>query len=66
MSGKYELTTYGKMVQKHLIDKNMTQKELAEQLGCTRQYLNNVLHGVRSGTKYREMIEQILGIENVA
>lgn len=66
MAKKGNLTSFGKMVQKRLIDKNMTQIELAEQVGCGPQYLWNILYGNRSGKKYREKISEILDIETVA
>lgn len=60
------LTSFGKEVKKRLIDKNMTQVELAAELGCTKQYLYKILCGERSGKKYRERILQILGIGEAA
>lgn len=53
----------GKQIKKSLIDKGMTQKEFADQLGTTPQYLNKILHGERSGKKYREAIKDLLGID---
>ena len=46
-----------------MIDKGMTQRELADKLGTTPQYLNKILHGERSGAKYRERIQELLGID---
>ena len=63
-SGKRELSAYGKLVRKKLVDKNMTQAELADQIGSTHQYLSDVLHGKRSGTKYQDRINLILGIDS--
>lgn len=60
------LTPFGREVKKRLIDKNMTQAELADLLGCGRQYLNKILYGTRSGDKYRDRIVEILEIEFVA
>ena len=34
------LTPYGRKVRKKLIDKNMTQVELAALLGCNKQYIH--------------------------
>ena len=61
-----KLTAFGREVKKRLIDKDMTQAELADLLGCSRQYLNNILHGRKSGGRHREMIAEIVGIEMVA
>lgn len=57
------LTSFGKKVRKRLIDKNMTQVELAGQLGCNKQYLYKILTGERSGKKYIDEIARILDIE---
>lgn len=59
---KNELTPYGKKVCKRLIDKNMTQVELAGQLGCRTQYITQILNGKKNGRKYREEINRILDI----
>ena len=48
------LTPYGRKVRKKLIDKNMTQVELAALLGCNKQYIHKILTGERSGKKYKE------------
>lgn len=47
---------------KQLIDKEMTAKQLADELGTTPQYLNKIIHGERSGEKYIEAIKSILDI----
>lgn len=60
------LTSYGRIIQKRLIDKGMTQVELAEHLGCDPGYLCQILYGDRAGTKYREKISELLDIETVA
>lgn len=59
------LTPFGKNVRKKLIDRNMTQVELASLLGCNKQYLYKILTGERSGKKYREEIIRILDGEVV-
>lgn len=63
---KRALTSYGRTIQKRLIDKGMTQVELAEYLGCDPGYLCQILYGDRTGTKYREKISELLDIETVA
>lgn len=55
-------TSYGKEIKKKLIDRDMTARQLADQLGITPQYLNSIFHGKRSGEKYREAIRKILDI----
>ncbi len=57
-----EYSTIGKQIKKQLIDKNMTAKQLADQIGTSPQYLNKIIHGERSGEKYIDAIKQILGI----
>ena len=62
MARRVELTPFGKRVKKRLIDKNMTQMELANMLKCNKQYLYKILSGERSGEKYFEKIADILEI----
>lgn len=54
------LTPFGRKVKSKLIDKNMTQVELAALLGCNKQYIHKILVGERSGEKYLEQIKEIL------
>lgn len=63
---KRALTSYGRTIQKRLIDKGMTQVELAEHVGCDPQYICRILYGERTGRKYREKISKLLDIETVA
>ena len=60
------LTDFGKVVKKKLIDKDMTQAQLAAMIGCGNQYLHKILVGERSGDKYKEAISVILEIDLVA
>ena len=57
------LTDFGKVVKKKLIDKDMTQAQLAAMIGCGNQYLHKILVGERSGDKYKEAISVILEID---
>lgn len=57
-----EMTPMGKKISKRLIDLDMTQRELADRIGSTPQYLQKILHGERSGMKYLASIEEILKI----
>lgn len=59
---KRKYSAFGKKIVKKLVDKNMTAKQLADELGTTPQYLNKIIHGERSGEKYIEAIKSILGI----
>ena len=59
---KRELTQYGKQVKHKLIEMNMTQVELAEQIGTSKQYLGKILYGERAGTMYLESIDQVLNL----
>lgn len=61
-----KLTPFGQEVKKKLIEKNMTQVELANLVGCNKQYLHKILAGERSGKKYVEIISRILDIETIA
>lgn len=62
MSRKRELTPYGKSVKHRLIEMNMTQVELAESVGTSKQYLGKILFGERAGTMYLDKINQVLHI----
>ncbi len=53
-------SAYGKRIKKRLVDLNMTQVELARQLGISKQYMRRIISGDRSGKTYRERIEEIL------
>lgn len=63
MARRVELTPFGKRVKKRLIDRNMTQMELASLAGCGKQYLYKILTGERSGEKYIRKIAEILEID---
>lgn len=60
---KFKLTPFGLATKKRLLDKGMTQKELAEALGIKGCYLTEMLYGIRPGWKYREQIEDILNLK---
>ncbi len=63
MARQAKLTPFGVKVRKKLIDRNMTQVELAALIGCNKQYLYKILCGERSGRKYIEDISRILDIK---
>ncbi len=60
---KRRLTPFGEEVKERLLDLNMTQKQLAEEIGTSDAYLSMILHGVRSGEKYIKEIKKVLNIE---
>ena len=62
MEAKTGYSDLGKQIKKKLIDRNMTARQLADELGTTPQYLNKIIHGERSGEKYMEAIKSILNI----
>lgn len=53
---------YGKMVKIKLVEIDMNQKELAERLGIDPKRMSDIIRGTRPLLKYRETINQILGL----
>lgn len=66
MRAKQKLTPFGEEVKKRLIEKDMTQVELAALLGCNKQYITKILFGLRKGEKYKQDIIRILGMDSAA
>ena len=60
---RYKLTPLGVAVKKALIDKGMSQDELAAMLKTNKRYLSDILYGRRSGDKYKVSIVTLLGID---
>ncbi|NPV89793.1 MAG: helix-turn-helix transcriptional regulator [Firmicutes bacterium] len=60
---KRELTAFGVMVKKALIEKQMTQVQLADIVGTSNKYLNLILYGERSGDKYLDSIARELDLD---
>lgn len=60
---KRKLTPFGMKVKKRLIEKEMTQVELAKLIGTSNKYINLIIHGERSGEKYLQRIANILEID---
>lgn len=60
---KRALNEFGKFVNERLIELNMTQKELATQVGTTPVYLSYILRGERAGRKYKEEILRVISDE---
>lgn len=59
------LTPLGVAVKKALIEKGMTQVELADRVGANPNYIDLILHGQRSGKKYITRIANILDLEDI-
>lgn len=57
------LTPLGREIKERLIEKDMTQRSLAEQLGIAPQYVTKILSGARSGERYLTKICVILDID---
>lgn len=57
-----KISPIGIIIKKRLVDLNMTQGELAEAVGVNVNYLGLIIYGYRSGTKYMDAIEKVLGI----
>ncbi|QHQ59615.1 helix-turn-helix domain-containing protein [Anaerocolumna sedimenticola] len=58
-----KLTPLGAEIKKCLIDKQMTQKELAKKIGVSPKYIHLILYGERSGKKYIPAIVSFLGLD---
>lgn len=56
-------TKLGKSIKKRLIEKDMTQRQLAERVGVSNVYLNQIISGQRSGKKYLEDILRELDLD---
>lgn len=61
---KRQLTPFGVVVKKRLIDLGMTQVQLAEAIGTSKNYLNLILYGDRSGKKYIPSIIEELKLDS--
>ena len=57
---------YGNIVKKKLIDIGMTQRELADLVGCSQSYMNYIIRGKKRGWKYRNRINEILNLKERA
>lgn len=57
------LSPFGKLVAKALVDQDMTRTQLADTIGTSPQYLNYILHGLRSGEKYLPAIVATLDLD---
>ena len=57
------LTPFGRLVLKALIDRDMTRSALAAEVSISPQYLSYILNGTRSGRKYIEVITRTLDLD---
>jgi transcriptional regulator with XRE-family HTH domain len=56
---------FGLEIRKKLIELGMTQRELAELVGASEEYIWHITHGRRKGTKYVERIKEVLNLEKL-
>ena len=62
---RYNLTPFGAAVKKALIDKGMTQVELARQIGISKQYVSDILYGLKRGQEHVPHIVTLLELDPV-
>ncbi len=55
------LTPYGKWAHHQLLDKNMSLTDLARKTGISIENLSHSFYGERSDSKYRPLVEKVLG-----
>lgn len=63
MNKNKNLTPFGKLVAKALVDQDMTRTELAGRIGTSPQHLSRILHGTRAGRKHISAIIAILTLD---
>ncbi|HBV67227.1 MAG TPA: transcriptional regulator [Clostridiales bacterium] len=61
---KLPLPPRGIKIKKGLVEKNMTQRDLAKKLSMNEQYLADIIHGRRSGNMYIDRIYDELGLNS--
>ncbi|HHW39119.1 MAG TPA: helix-turn-helix transcriptional regulator [Bacillales bacterium] len=54
---------FGVRVKKRLIELNMTQRQLAKNIGVNENYLTDILNGRRSGKKYIDRLTKTLALD---
>jgi len=59
---KSRYSDYGKKIKRRLLEKEMSQKELADLLGIDHRRMSDIVRGVFAGLKYRDRINQILDL----
>lgn len=60
---RYKLTPFGVAVKKALIDREMTQVELARQIGISKQYVSDILYGIKRGREQVPYIVTLLDLD---
>lgn len=63
MNKNKNLTPFGKLVAKALVDQDMTRTELAGRIGTSPQHLSRILHGTRAGNKHIPAIVATLALD---
>lgn len=63
MNKNKNLTPFGKLVAKALVDQDMTRTELAGRIGTSPQHLSRILHGTRAGSKHIPAIVAALDLD---
>lgn len=56
-------TYVGKQLRVAMAERDMSAEQLARKVGVTRQCINNIILGKRTGLKTLQAIEDCLGIE---
>lgn len=57
-------TSFGKVIKKRLVDKDMTQSELADAIGTSKAQITRIIYGYRSATNWVDAICQVLDIKD--
>jgi transcriptional regulator with XRE-family HTH domain len=60
---KKPLSHFSREVKKRLIELNMTQRELAKQIGMSEDYLTMILTDRKGGQKYKKRIAEFLQLD---
>ena len=60
---KRKLTKFGVKIKKGLIDKGITQKELAEQIGIAERTIIEIIYGCRTEVHIKDRAFEILNIK---
>lgn len=63
-NGSWSETDFSIKVKKRLIDKRMTQKQLAAILGVTSGYVSQTIYGKKNDEALRNRIREILDIKD--
>lgn len=52
-----------KRIRKHMIDRNITQKKIASDLGLARQDVSNVVCGISRSPRYVKSVYDYIGLD---